>query len=350
MQGSQGIDSANRLVVTNFLGQVESQNGIDLQNPNFVRLTGKYDETFGYGHRYYRGSEKNGSTVSFGFSHGTYGLYVNNQWQNENTGTGVLVSTNNTGVEIDHIEVANGFSTGILLGWKDNHSIAEYNHIHHNFIHEIGGTGLKMGFGGSFPQQVFPDARIENNAFLRCGNEGVQVSWLMGGSLVRNNFIHAAYDWKSPIARWQDNVLQVEVLGGPVRIDNNILMGGGGGMANFRTQSDNIPINYGTDTLHVKNNLFYGARGDQAIYGHSESDGKTHVAFDGNFFAKIGYDYDEVYLNTDTTKTLGFNINFNGTDKYVRNNAYDGSIENLTTGSANIFASNNLAGQVQPLH
>ena len=342
IQAAAGSGPGNRVIITNFLGQVETQNGIELKNPDFIRITGQYDTTMGTGHRYFPGCDKDGSTVSFGFSHGTFGIFQNNGWQSETSGTGLLINTDNTGVEIDHLEIANGGFHGIRIGWNDNYSVADYTHIHHNFIHDVGSQAIILGVISGFPQQVFKNAVIENNAIVRSGGECIQTSWISSGSMIRNNFLHGALDWKSPFSRWQDGIIEFSSIGGDIDINSNIIMGGGYNVMNLTTRDNNsTPLVYPSDTVHFRNNLVYRNRSNVGIFTHSESDNLTHISFDGNYFGKQGYDLDEVYNSGDTTNNKAMGLHNKDVDILVKNNTYDNSIEVLTAGQASPIKSNN---------
>ncbi len=341
LQNCAGSGVTNRTIVTNFLGQVQTKDGIVLDNATYVRITGQYDPINFTGHRYFPGCDKNGSSVSFGYAHGTFGIYYDNEWQSETSGTGLEISSNNTGVEIDHLELGNGGFTAISIGWKNTYSIADNTHIHHNFIHDVGSQGIVLGVLGSFPQQIFTNCVIENNALVRCGGECLQTAWISSGSIVRNNFMHGATDWKDPFARWQDGVIEWFSLGGDIDVQSNILIGGGYRTMNLTTRNNNTPFSYELDTLRFFNNLVYRNRSNVAVFAHSTSDTLTQLKFDGNYFGKLGYDLDEVYPIGDTTNNKALGLHTKPVSIVVSNNSYDFSIENLTGGSASPTFSNN---------
>ena len=333
--------TAQRMIITNFLGQVEVRDGLELENPNWTRITGKYNVNLKTGHRYFTGCDQGSSSTDFTFSHGQWGFYINNQWQSDISGNGLLIETDNTGVEIDYMEIANGFKNGIEVGWTNNYSIGEHHYIHHNFIHDIGGEGIMFGLPGGYPQQVFSDALIENNCILRTGSEGIQATWITMGSIIRNNFIHAAIDWKDPYARWQDGVLQVGFLGNQIQVENNILMGGGTVVSDIKLLNNAPGLTYVSDTFHYNNNLLYCNRSNTALYQHTNGHNLVDMSFNANYIARLGYDLDEVYQNGDSTNNTVFGINSKQGDNILTNNVYDNSVENISGGTANTIESNN---------
>jgi hypothetical protein len=341
MQNGSGSGPSGRVIITNFLGQVYTKNGIELSNTTFVRITGQYSNVAKTGHRYFVGCDKDSNSVSFGFSHGTYGIFQDNRWQSDTIGSGLLINSNNTGVEIDHIEIANGGFNGINIGWKDNYSVASSTYIHHNFIHDIGSEGILLGVPLGFPQQVFQNTLIENNAIVRCGGDCIQTTWISTGSIIRNNFMHGALDWKSPFARWQDGILEFSSLGGDIEVLNNIIMGGGSATVNISTRKNVTPLSYSSDTVAFRNNLLYQNRSNNCFYVHSTSDNKTHILFDANYMGRQGFDLDEVYPAGDTNNNKAFGLNNTAVSTVVSNNTYDNSFEVLNAGQASPILANN---------
>lgn len=330
---AQGNNSSEKIVVTNFLGQVEFQKGFSPRNVNAVRITGKYDAVNGYGHRYFKGWDG-----GYEFRHGTFGLYGNNRWLDEEYGHHINLNTQSSKVELDYIEAGNGGFSGI--NWKENYAnytVTDSSSVHHCFIHDVGSEGVYIGSTGNAPQQVFKNLTIENNVFLRCGGEGIQIGWQMGGCVVRNNVVHSGLDWKHPFQAYQDGVLQFSTIGGGAKLENNILMGGGEFIGLIELKRNTTPYSIAEDTIHLKNSLIYGVRGGMLTHFLKYGDGTlrdsiTHVVYDGNYYKQIGEDYYEVGLLSgvlDSANSSLFDIRTNYNDVVVRNCAYDNTIDAL---------------------
>lgn len=330
LTNAHGNNTNEKVVITNFLGQVETKNGFDLRYLAALRLTGKYDSANGYGHRYFKGWD-----AGYEFPHGTFGLYSNNKWQSETAGHHITINYSSNKIELDNLELGNGGFSGI--NWKEygaSYTITDSSSMHHCFLHDIGSEGLYLGATGAAPQQVFQNITIENNAFIRCGGEGVQLGWLMGNSVIRNNFVHSGLDWKSPFQGFQDGTFQLSALGGGITVENNILIGSGEEVGIVDLKPNNSPFTLGNDTIHYNNNLIYGVRSGELVHLLRDSaaapDSFTHVVWDGNYYKQIGEDYIEVDSTFTDTSTSIWDIRTLQNDVIVRNNIYDFSVEHLS--------------------
>lgn len=335
LTNAHGNSNAQQVVVTNFLGQVETKDGFSLHNSDANRLTGRYDSAKGYGHYAYKGWD-----AGYEFPHGTFGIYANNRWASEQYLHNISLAKASK-VELDYIEAANGSFTGI--SWKyDNDStnradsiITDSSTIHHCFIHDIGSEGIYIGSTQSGIQQVFTNMTVENNVILRCGGEGIQAGWLYGDNVIRNNVVHSGVDWKRPFGYNQDGVIQVSVVGGGTVVENNIFFGGGEA-AGIIELKDNITPNPVTtdDTVTYANNLFYAMRSGKFVhYGlyndsFTKLDSITHLVFDGNYYKMIGDDYTELDTATTFSHTI-WSLKNSANVTVARNNKYDNSIDSL---------------------
>lgn len=330
---AKGNSTAQQVVVTNFLGQAEFKRGLSLRNLSAVRITGKYDAINGYGHRYFTGWDG-----GYEFRHGTFGLYGNNQWLSEENGHHINLNTATTKVELDYIEAGNGGFSGV--SWKEdyaNYKITDSSRMHHCFIHDVGSEGLYVGSTGNAPQQVFKNLLVDNNVFLRCGGEGIQLGWLMGGCVARNNVVHSGLDWKRPFMAYQDGIIQLSAIGGGTRLENNILMGGGESVGIIDIKRNTTPYTISTDTIHFNNSLIYGVRGGMLThfvrYGDQTlKDSITHLVADGNYYKQIGENYYEVGLVSgvlDTASSALFDVRTNYNDVIVRNCQFDNTADRI---------------------
>lgn len=333
LDNAEGNSASEKIVVTNFLGQVETQDGFSPQNVYAVRITGRYDSANGYGHHKFIGWDG-----GYEFRHGTFGFFANNRWKSENI-HGINLNTVTDKVEIDFIEAGNGGFTGI--SWKkDNaaYTITDSSTVHHCFIHDVGSEGLYVGSTQAGQQQVFRNFTVENNTFLRCGGEGVQLGWQMGGCLARNNVIHSGLDWKFPFQPYQDGIIQLSTIGGNATLENNILMGGGEQLGLVEVKRNPTPYGITEDTIFFRNSLVYGIRAGMLVHlvkydTITNTDSITHIVFDGNYYKAIGNDdYYETNLvsgTLDTANTAIFDIRTTHNEKKVRNCFYDHSVNNL---------------------
>jgi hypothetical protein len=333
LKNANGNSNDQQVVVTNFLGQVEVQRGIKLQNIDANRLTGKYDSANGYGHYAYKGWD-----AGYEFPHGTFGIYGNNKWEYEDAFHHIDLNTKTNRVELDYIEAANGGFSGI--NWKYNNDgtadslITDSSTVHHCFVHDVGSEGLYIGSTQSGVQQVFTNLTVENNVFLRCGGEGIQAGWLYGNNIIRNNVVHSGVDWKKPFQLYQDGIVQVSVVGGGTKVENNIFFAGGEAAGIIEIKDNITPNTITEDTVTFANNLFYALRSGKFVhYGlyndsFTKADTITHLVFDGNYYKMIGEDYTELDTATNFSHTI-WSLKNSANTTIARNNKYDNSIDSL---------------------
>lgn len=332
MDSAKGNSANEKIVVTNFLGQVEARDGFSPRNVTAVRFTGRYDSANGYGHRYFTGWDG-----GYEFRHGTFGLYNNNYWKSEDIHHFNL-NTATDKIELDFIEVANGGFAGI--SWKKDgaaYTITDSSSVHDCFIHDVGSEGIYVGSTQVGQQQVFKNLTVENNVFLRCGGEGIQMGWQMGNCIARNNVVHSGLDWKNPFQPYQDGVVQFSVIGGGSSVESNIFIGGGEQLGLIEIKRNPTPYSITEDTVHFKNSLIYGIRGGMLTHfvkydTVTNTDSITHVVFDGNFYKQIGGDYAEIGVvsgTLDTATSSLFDIRTDYNDVIVRNCAYDNTADTI---------------------
>jgi hypothetical protein len=351
LKNANGNSTSQQVVITNFLGQVEVQNGITLRNLDANRLTGRYDSANGYGHKEFKGWD-----AGYEFAHGTFGIYGNNKWKSEETGHHINLNTLTNRVELDFIEAGNGAFTGV--SWKyDNDSthkadsvITDSSTMHHCFIHDTGSEGLYVGSTQTGTQQVFTNLTVENNVFLRCGGEGIQTGWLYGKNYIRNNVVQSGVDWKKPFQLYQDGLIQVSVVGGGTEVSNNIFLAGGESAGIIELKDNTTPHSIGVDTVTYRNNLFYGIRGGELVhYGlyndsFTYADSITNLVFDGNYYKAIGGEYGEIKGGISDTSNAIWSLRNNLNVSIARNNIYDYTVDKLVR---NTFVTPILSNNVQ---
>lgn len=203
-----GIDTtlagtlANPIVITNFCGQVETKT-FDIVGLSYFKLTGKYDPVNKTGDINYQGHDD-----GYAWSQGKYGIYINNQWTNQNSfllvirsgipiGTSVVSRADN--YEVEYVESGNGGYTNSFK-WDHNDpeasdagystfAILDNIRIHDNYFHDINGEAIYMGY--SIPDktgyEIFENLKVYNNRILRCGNESIQIKRFGTGTEIYNN-------------------------------------------------------------------------------------------------------------------------------------------------------------------
>jgi hypothetical protein len=339
-----GNSPAERVVISNFLGQVKSKS-ISATNGSYWRLTGRYDPNLGTGSRFFRGCDTNDSTIEFYGSHGSYGFWIQNHWENESS---ILLYVNGTatGYEVDHIESGDGGFAGAMFK-QDNGSVnMDDVYLHHLYIHDVGSEGIYLGSTQGNDQHQFNNLLIENCVFLRTGGEAIQVGQLEEGCVIRNNVAWGGFDWLSPFSRYQDKALQVGTRQGGNTVEDNIFMGGGESF--FLATNDGLPdITPNGDPIRFANNLFWGDRGWIGGYQSSGTDGVTPWEWDGNYWGYFDFDYDRAFELSNRGYIVG--VATNTVDITFSNNHYDstGALF-VRQGSASISDLNNHRGPIDP--
>ncbi|SFU74898.1 Por secretion system C-terminal sorting domain-containing protein [Pustulibacterium marinum] len=212
----------NRITIVNCGGQVEfsapSYSAISLQRSSNVVLTGTGDSSIDYGFK-----------ISYTNS-GAAGLYLENF---------------TTDVEIDHVEITNTGFAGIMgktdpvcskpETWRSAGFVMKNINIHDNYIHDVGGEGIYLGFTGGYKVDsnrtcdgtpVFghwlEDITIEDNIIDYTGLDGIQVNLARSNCKIMNNIVdHYAQNQQT----FQDFAMSIG--GGIYEIYNNRMYNSG---------------------------------------------------------------------------------------------------------------------------
>ena len=335
--GVSGTNTKKPIVITNFLGQVVTHDGFSLkEDARYIRLTGQYDQTNGYGHRYFVGCDKNSSTIDYSYAWGTFGIMADDKWESQRTGHAYAVDGGNFyGIEVDHIEGHSGFFSGLNRKWNNNYALTDSNAAHHIYFHDIGSEGVYQGSTTqSKPQQLFKNHEVYNNVCVRIGGEGIQTGRLMNHSKVYNNISWAGLDWKDPFQRYQDGNFQTGTNGGRVDVYNNIIIGYGesGTYASIQPEPTFASVTHPIDTFSFYNNYYGWGRGALTWFTPSKHDGKTSVVIRDNYFGRQGWNIGEVYnyFTFGTTSLYVIDVNLTPTDDFV-NQAYDNFFDSTST-------------------
>lgn len=288
----EGNSPDERIIISNLEGQIRA-NKVQLIGGSYWRLTGQFDPEDGIGDERYPGCEKNGSSVDFGFSAGTYGWDIRNAYTSDEIGLQIYGEA--TGFEVDHLEISDGGFAGLMMKSEDSNSDMNDVYLHHLYIHDVGGEGMYLGSTNPDPQHQLNRLKVEFCNIMRSGAEGIQAGQLGPGCEIRNNVMWGGMHWMSPFNIYQDHGMQIAIRNGGSVIENNIILASGNAFFNVKMTPHAVdPPN--ADSLILRNNLGYLCRGPFAAYMSEESDLVTPVLWRGNYFAEFQYNYDRVYL------------------------------------------------------
>lgn len=319
----RGESARNRVPITNFLGQVRTR-VFRIYDGRYWRLTGQYDPLKRIGSPWFRGCRQREETVNFGFSRGTYGIWIRNGWISEEGNSNLSVEDAASHFEIDHLEISDGGFAGALIKEENGEQPMDSVHLHHLYIHDIGSEGIYLGSTQPDPQHQFNDLLVEHCAILRTGGEALQLEQLGRRCVVRNNVLWGAMDWLSPFQRYQDNTAQFSVRAGGLTFVNNILIGAGEKF--FNVSNKPLPGAVPTgDSILVQNNLAWACRGPFGVYQFEQTDGVTPWVWSDNYWGHFQYDYDRVYIDHHATADQVFSIASDDIVVTLRGNIYDDS-------------------------
>jgi hypothetical protein len=309
-----------------------------VKNAVNAKITGKYRPDTS-GHSSYRGHEGG----NYAFSHGKYGIYINNNWESL-AGFGLEISgATSDSIEIEYCEIANGNFSGIHI--KENAGTNDFDgfKIHDNYIRNIHGEGMYLGSTGNDPQHQLNGWRIYNNRLFDCGNEIIQFGQQGSDNLTDHNvFVGSATNWKSTFHDSQDFGAQAMVRNGRNRHRDNIHLGSGEQFINFFSFSK-AGLTSNNDTVHYKNNLFLHAKGFIGHYfgGESSPVPGMVVALDSNYFGRFVFKANEVFSDARGTNSTHL-LQVGNVLRYVlRNNVSDNTKSTWIYGTTNFDSSGN---------
>lgn len=287
-----GNSPDERIIISNLEGQVKARK-ILLQGGKFWRLTGQWSQIEGIGHPDFTGCDSDSSSVNFGYSASRYGWRISNAYTSDEIGLQVYGTA--TGFEIDHIEICDGGFAGLMMKSEDGTQDMEDVHLHHLYIHDVGGEGMYLGSTNPDPQHQINRLTVEYCALLRTGAEALQAGQLGPGCLIRNNVLWGGMDWMNSFALHQDHGMQIAIRNGGTLVENNIILGSGNAFFNIR-MNPHPGLTPNDDSLIFRNNLGWQCRGPLAAYMGQETNFVTPVLWKENYFGDFRYDYDRVYL------------------------------------------------------
>lgn len=288
----EGNSPEERIIISNLEGQVKARK-ILIEGGKYWRLSGQWSEQQGIGHKVFRGCDTDSSSVNFGYSSGQYGWWISNSYTSDEVGLQIYGAA--TGFEIDHVEICDGGFAGLMIKSEDGIEDMEDVHLHHLYVHDVGGEGLYLGSTNPDPQHQLNRLTVEYCALLRTGAEALQAGQLGPGCIIRNNVLWGGMDWMAPFALHQDHGMQVAIRNGGTLVENNIVLGSGNAFINIRMNPHSaLPPN--DDSLIFRNNLGWQCRGPLAAYMGQETNLVTPVLWQENYFGDFRYDYNRVYL------------------------------------------------------
>jgi hypothetical protein len=287
---------ASPVLITNYGGQVAARQLV-IKGARFFKLTGRYDPANKTGAANFLGWE-----TKQPYYQGQFGFDIRNSWQ-DTTNSSLAVGGDATDYEIEYTETGEGGFAGMVL--KTDSGSVDMNNvsIHHNYIHDSGGEGIYLGSTQSDPQHQFRGLRIYDNLIARAGLNTLQVGQLADDVIIEHNvLILGAMNWKNPFGLYQDEAVQFGLRRGGTTFRKNIVIGGGKFLAiGFLSPKAGLALDANAPFV-VESNLFLSNRSGSGVYLASRGDNVTPLALRGNYFGRLGGQYQKVYPGySDTT-------------------------------------------------
>lgn len=320
----------NPIVITNACGQVETSS-FYIGGLAYFKLTGKYDPINKTGDINYQGHD-----AGYAWSQGTYGIFINRNWTDQNNMLLEIQSVSNGGntyrsdnYEVEYIESGNGGYTNSFK-WDSNstYGILRNIKIHDCYFHDISGEGIYMGYSETATHyEIFQGLQIYNNRFIRCGNEGIQAKRFIGGTNIYNN---ASVNTGMGCYDTQNFATVLWTIDGGTSVNNNLYYGNSGFASIQYFGTDDMDYTPTGGTASFSNNavLYMGTTG--VIYNGAYGLFVKMLDFNGSGPDNIG------------PATMAINNNYWGFvntgrgDSYVVNNDNylpDGSAPLISTGN-----------------
>ncbi|MDR6554862.1 InlB B-repeat-containing protein [Paenibacillus qinlingensis] len=322
------------LIITNYGGQVKiagtgTPYGVKIRGGSNWIFTGKYDPVLRTGDVNYPG-HLNGNYTN---SSGDYGIEIKNGAGHGieviNAATPMYAVQNNvTNYEISFIEIANTGFAGIALKTDGASNIVDGVKVHDMYIHDVEAEGMYIGYTlAATGQNKFTNLEVYNNRVLRTGAEGIQLVNMGNGVNVHHNtVVMTAMDWKDPFQANQEGNLQYYQRDGSASIHDNIFIGGGEIMFNYKTYKATTDVLNSNDEVHVYNNYFAHARSYFGFIGEDTTNQTTKLRFENNVIRKISFSWNEEVHPTATDRNILFYTSANTANPLIfNNNTRDGS-------------------------
>lgn len=352
-------DASRPLVITNQGGQVQigpntggnyiwSMGG----GSNWI-LTGRYDPESQTGHEDFPGHR----CGAYATSRGRYGFLSDDAFDLDAPYLHMGLSIGNaTDFELEYLEITRSGFAGIrLLNSASDGTLAMANvKLHDNYVHDVDGEGIYLGWTGAPPSNLLPGLEVFNNRFVRTGNEALQIQNLGDGTHVHHNtIVYGGMRWRdNGLGAYQDSNSQIQMREGTIVVEENVFIGSASTLwSSFRgAEGGDGPID-----VTYRNNYVSHNRVGLAAYLGGEADGSSAYTFEGNVFRVIDFSYDEIDpAATDDNLIFRFSPDITSPIMLV-NNRWEGDNElvaglggpNGTTGA--IVATGNDNGAVTPI-
>lgn len=228
------------------IGGPNAGNGILINSSRYFRITGTGDASVEYGIKIVE--TKSGTQ-------------------------GIVATSLSSDIEIDHIEITKTGFAGIMAKTDPSNNCADKTperpnfrmnniHLHHNYIHDIGGEGFYIGnsfyngttvYCGStqYPHEV-RGVRIHDNLVMNSGWESIQVGSAVADVEIYNNKV---YNYGSANNPSQNGGIQMGV-GTTGKLYNNFIKGGFGPCLvvqgiGLNYVFNNVIVNPGAEAINV---------------------------------------------------------------------------------------------------
>jgi hypothetical protein len=347
------------LVITNLGGQVRV--GPDL-GANFIWsmgggshwiLTGRYDPDSGTGDAGFPGhrcGQYAGSRDHYGFisddAFDTTGAYLH---------MGMSIG-DASDFEVEFVEVTRSGFAGIRMlndaSADPNHAMANVK-LHDNYVHDVAGEGIYLGWTGAPPSNLLPGLQVYNNRFVRTGNEALQIQNLGDGSHVHDNaIVHAGLHWRdNGLGAYQDHNAQVQMRSGTITVERNVIIGAASPLLSLFRGGE---TNDGEVQVTFQDNYFAETRSGFAGYFGGAAGAGSSYTFRRNFFRALDFSYTEVDLGATDPKNV-LRPGSIAAPVLLDQNTWEGD-ETLVPGLATpngtagvVTATNNVNGPVTPI-
>ena len=312
------------LVITNLGGRVhvggDAANFVFAINggSNWV-LSGRYDPVSKTGDSAFRGH----ADGAYAHSQGSYGIVSDDAFSKTGL-SGLSIGGKATDFEIEMLEVARAEFAGIVAKTDNDGSATMRNvKLHDVYIHDTGSEGIYFGSTQAQPQHSFENLHIYQNRFLRTGTEALQTGQLGSGCEIDHNVLGpGAVRWRSAFQQYQDGNVQFGQRYGSSTFHHNIVIGTGDLFVEFFPTPVAGDPRAANDGVTFSDNYFSDSS-LSGVYTHAEDTG-VRIVFEHNVFRGFGFNYAEVYPDTQAPVQV-FGVGSNSPNPHVlRNNTVDG--------------------------
>lgn len=301
-------DPARPLVITNSGGQVRIGPNDDGNyiwsmggGSNWI-LTGRYDPESGTGDEAYPGHR----CGVYAGSRGKYGFLSDDAFDLDAPYLHMGLSIGNaTDFEIELIEVTRSGFAGIRLlndASQIDKPMANVK-LHDNYVHDVDGEGIYLGWTGAPPSNLMPGLEVYNNRFVRTGNEALQVQNLGDGTHIHHNVMaYGALHWRdNGLGDFQDSNSQIQMREGTIVVEENVFIGSAATLwSSFRgAENGDGPV-----SVTYRNNYVSHNRVGLGAYLGGAAAADSSYTFEGNVFRLIDFSYQVIDPNASDANVI----------------------------------------------